>query len=159
MFAATYRTDVDWTPEFTLPAIARNKFNLTPSVSLQNVDPGPFWVASERTNGQYVHQSKRLTYGLSASPTIFGLFRGFGPFERFRHSITPSIGYSYAPASTVSDDYLLALGRTRVRLPRQSATECDQLRPEPEHRGEGHAEDRYDGDGEGRHRSGSSAST
>ena len=112
-FAATYRTDVDWTPDFTLPPIARNKFNLTPSISLQNVDPGPFWVASERTNGKYVHQSKRLTYGLSASPTIFGLFRGFGPFSRFRHSLTPSISYVYAPASNVDNDYLLALGRTR----------------------------------------------
>ena len=76
MFAATYNTNIDWTPEFALPALARNMFNLTPSVSLQNVDPGPFWVASERTNGQYVHQSKRLTLRTSASPTIFGLFRG-----------------------------------------------------------------------------------
>ena len=68
---------------------AHNRFNLTPSVSLQNVDPGPFWVASERTNGQFVHQGKRFTLGLSASPTLFGLFRGVGPFERIRHSITP----------------------------------------------------------------------
>jgi hypothetical protein len=114
VYAATYYTNVDWTPEFALPALARNRFNLTPSVSLQNVDPGPFWVASERTNGHFVHQNKRLTYGLSASPTIFGLFPGVGPFERFRHSITPSIGYSYANASSVSDEYLIALGRTRA---------------------------------------------
>ena len=113
VFASTYNTNVDWTPEFALPALARNVFNLTPSVSLQNVDPGPFWVASERTDGKFVHQSKRLTYGLSASPTIFGLFGGFGPFERFRHSITPSIGYNYANKSGVSDEYLLALGKTR----------------------------------------------
>ena len=113
IFAATYRTDVDWVPDFSLPPFARNRFNLSPSVSLQNVDPGPFWVATERTNGRYVHQSKRLTFGLSASPTLFGLFPGFGPFSRLRHSITPSIGYSYAPASKVSDEYLLALGRTK----------------------------------------------
>lgn len=113
VYAATYRTDVDWTPEFALPALARNKFNLTPSVSLSNVDPGPFWVATQFTNGQYVHQSKRLTYGLSASPTIFGLFPGWGPFARFRHSITPQIGYSYAPASRVSDEYLAAIGKTQ----------------------------------------------
>ena len=113
VFAATYYTYVDWTPDFTLPPIARNRFNLTPSVSLQNVDPGPFWVATERTNGHYVSQSKRVTAGLSASPTIFGLFPGFGPFTRLRHSITPSFGYTYAPAAKLSDAYLAALGRTQ----------------------------------------------
>lgn len=114
IYAATYQTAIDWNPDFTLPPIARNKFNLSPSFSLQNVDPGPFWVASERTNGRYVHQGKRIALGLSASPTLFGLFRGFGPFSRIRHSITPSVTYSWAPKSNVSDDYLAALGRTRA---------------------------------------------
>ncbi len=113
VFAATYNTSVDWTPQFTLPPFFRNRFNLSPSISLGNVDPGPFWVASERTNGEFVHQSKRITGGVSASPTIYGLFPGFGPFLRFRHTLTPTIGYSWAPASTVSDDYLTAFGRTR----------------------------------------------
>jgi hypothetical protein len=113
IFAATYRTDVDWLPDFTLPPFFHNRFNLAPSVSFANVDPGPFWVATERTNGKFVHQSKRFTYGLSASPTIFGLFPGIGPFTRFRHSITPTLGWSYAPEAKVSDEYLLALGRTK----------------------------------------------
>jgi hypothetical protein len=113
VFAATYRTDVDWTPDFTLPAFAHNRFNLSPSFSLGNVDPGPFWVASERTNGQYVHQAKRISTGLSASPTLFGFFPGFGPFTRIRHAITPSVTFNWAPGGTVSDEYLTAIGRTR----------------------------------------------
>jgi LptD protein len=113
VFAATYRTDVDWTPDFTLPAFAHNRFNLTPSVSLGNVDPGPFWVASERTNGRYVHQSKRITGGVSASPSLFGFFPGFGPFTRIRHAITPQVSFNWAPAGEVSDEYLIAIGRTR----------------------------------------------
>ena len=117
IYASTYRTEVDWTPSFTLPSLGRNKFNITPSVSLSNVDGGAFWIRNERTGGQWVQQSKRLSYGLSASPTLFGLFdrggRGFGPFARIRHSISPSFGYSYAPAAEVSDEYLAALGRTR----------------------------------------------
>ena len=154
VFAATYNTNIDWTPEFALPALARNRFNLTPSVSLQNVDPGPFWVASERTNGQFVHQSKRLTYGLSASPTIFGLFRGVGPFERFRHSITPSIGYNYAHESEVSDEYLLALGRTKFGYLGNLRAECRQLRADAERRGQDSPEDgRHDRNGKGRHHS------
>jgi hypothetical protein len=113
IFAATYNTNVDWNPDFALPPLGHNKFNLTPSISLQNVDPGPFWVASERTNGRFVHQSKRLSYALNASPTVFGFFPGFGPFSRIRHAITPSISYSYAPEAHVSDEYLIALGKTR----------------------------------------------
>lgn len=114
IFAATYSSKIDWNPDFTLPPIARNKFNLTPTFALQNIDPGPYWVASERTNGKYVHQGKRISLGLSASPTLFGLFPGFGPFSRIRHSITPSLSYSWAPKANVSDEYLAALGRTRA---------------------------------------------
>ena len=113
VFTATYRTDIDWTPDFSLPPFARNRFNLTPSLSLQNVDPGPFSVKSERSGGRFVTQSKRFTAGLSASPTIFGLFRGFGPFQRIRHQISPTIGYTFAPEASVSNEYLIALGRTR----------------------------------------------
>ena len=114
VFASTYRTDIDWNPDFSIPALASNKFNLTPSVSLANVDPGPFWVATDRTNGHYVSQRKRLTFGVSASPTLFGLFPGFGPFQRLRHSIQPTLGFTYAPKADVPDEYLRALNRTRV---------------------------------------------
>jgi hypothetical protein len=113
IFASTYRTDIDWTPAFALPPIGRNLFNLTPTLSLQNVDPGPYWVATERSDGQFIQQSKRPTIGLSASPTIYGLFPGFGPFTRFRHSIQPTLSWTYAPAQSVSDAYLAALGETR----------------------------------------------
>jgi len=113
IFAATYQTAIDWTPDFTVPSLGHNKFNLSPSISLQNVEPGPFWVASERTNGQYVHQSKRVALGVGATPTLYARFHGFGPWSAIRHSITPSISYSWAPKADVSNEYLLALGRTR----------------------------------------------
>ena len=117
VYAATYNTQVDWSPSFALPPLGRNLFNLTPSVALSNVDGNAFWIRNERTGGKWVHQSKRLTFGVSAAPTLFGLFdrggKGFGPFARIRHSISPTFGYAYAPAATVSDEFLAALGRTR----------------------------------------------
>jgi hypothetical protein len=114
IYSATYRSDFDWTPTFTLPwPFGTNRFNLMPTLSLANVDPGPMWVASERTNGKYVSQSKRVSVGVSASPTVYAFFPGFGPFQRIRHSVTPQISYSYAPEGRVSDEYLQALGRTR----------------------------------------------
>ena len=114
IYATTYSTTVDWTPVFTLPPLFRNRFNLTPSVSFSNVDGGPFWVRNERTGGEWVHQSKRATFGMSASPTLFGRFGGFGPFTALRHSISPTISYSYAPSANVSDEYLAARGYSRV---------------------------------------------
>ncbi|MDB4907274.1 MAG: hypothetical protein JWO05_2058 [Gemmatimonadetes bacterium] len=114
IFASTYRTDVDWTPTFELPAFARDLFKVSPSIGFTNVDPGPFWVRTQLSGGRFVHQTKRPSFGLSASPAIYGLFPGFGPFERIRHTILPTISYSYAPKAEVSDDYLQAVGRTRV---------------------------------------------
>lgn len=114
IFAATYQSAIDWNPDFRLPAFWQNKFNISPSITLANAEPGPYWVASERTNGQYVSQSKRLSVSVGASPTLFGFFPGFGPFQRIRHSITPSVSWSVAPAGHVSDEYLEALGRTRA---------------------------------------------
>ncbi|HEY2026753.1 MAG TPA: putative LPS assembly protein LptD, partial [Gemmatimonadaceae bacterium] len=69
VYATTYGTEVNWTPSFTLPSVGRNNFNLSPSVALSNVDPSAFWIRNERTAGQWVHQSKRPTFSLSASPT------------------------------------------------------------------------------------------
>lgn len=121
VYAATYQGKFDWVPEFQLPAIGHNRLNLTPSFSLQNIDPGPLMVASERTGGNYVLQgtnlltSKRPTFGVSMSPTLYAFFfnGGLGPFSRVRHSITPSLTYSTAPSATVTDEYLIATGRTR----------------------------------------------
>lgn len=111
VFGQTFRTDVDWNPSFSLPPVFQNRFKLTPSVSLANVDPGPFWVRSELSGGEWVHQSKRLVYGLSAAPAIYGIWPGFGPFQRFRHALTPTLSYSFAPAGRVSREYLAATGK------------------------------------------------
>jgi len=116
IFSATYRTDIEWNPDFQIP-LPRNiggPFNIVPGVSFQNVDAGPFFVRTERTNGKFVHQTKRATFGLSAAPTIYGLIPGFGPFFKLRHAISPTISYGYAPAARVSDEYLAAIGNTRV---------------------------------------------
>jgi hypothetical protein len=111
VFRRTFLTTIDWNPTFSLPPLFQNRFKLTPSISLGNVEGGPFWIRSEVSNGKFVHQSKRLTYGLSASPTIFGIFPGFGPFQRFRHALSPTISYSYAPAAKVDTEYIAAQNR------------------------------------------------
>ena len=108
-----FLTTVDWTTGINLPSFFQSTWKLTPSVSFENVDPHPFMLRSEFSNGAFVRQAKRPRWGLSASPTFFGLFPGFGPVERFRHSISPVISYSYAGEATVSDDFLRATNQTR----------------------------------------------
>jgi hypothetical protein len=114
IFPNIYKTEIDWTPNFQLPALARSLFNITPGVSLQNATSGPFWIRTNLSNGQFVHQSKRPSFSVAASPVVYGLLPGFGPFSRFRHTLQPTISYSYAPRANVGTDYLQALGRSRA---------------------------------------------
>jgi lipopolysaccharide assembly outer membrane protein LptD (OstA) len=109
VFARTFSTEIDWSTSFGLPQFFPTTLKLSPAVSINNVDGRSYWVRTEQSGGRYVHQSKRLSYGLSASPTLFGLFPGFGPVSRFRHTISPNISYSYAPAASVSPEFLAAL--------------------------------------------------
>jgi hypothetical protein len=113
VYAKNYRTDLDWQTGIDLPRLGQGRWNLVPSVAIVNVDPSAYWVRTHLTGGTWVHQSKRLQYAVTASPTFFGLFPGFGPVTRFRHSLTPSISWTYAPKATVSDEFLSALNRTR----------------------------------------------
>ncbi|MEP6730530.1 MAG: putative LPS assembly protein LptD [bacterium] len=122
VYAKTYHSDFNWTPQFALPPLGRNNLNLTPTVSISKVDGGPLAVRNERTNGQWVWQSFRPSFGVSASPTLFGLFPGFGRYQRFRHSISPTLSYSYAPAGDVSNEYLAAVGRTKFNTSTGEAT-------------------------------------
>ena len=115
VYSRTYLTSIDWRTALTLPTVFHGSFNLVPSVSIENVDPSGFWVRSERTGSNFVSQSKRFSFALGVSPTIFGLSRwGIGPIARLRHSINPSLSWSYSPKASVSDEFLTALGRTRA---------------------------------------------
>ena len=114
VFAKTFTTSLDWQTGFSLPSLLQGSLKLQPSISLENVDgSNGFWVRSHFSGGQFVHQSKRPTFSLSASPTLFALFPGFGPVSRFRHSITPVIQFQYAPSGSLSTEFLRATDKTR----------------------------------------------
>ena len=109
VFARTYSTELDWQTGFRLPSLLQGTLNLSPSLSFNNVDGHGFWLRTEQSGGQYVHQTKRVSGGLGISPTLFALLPGFGPVSRFRHSITPLLSWSVAPHATVPREYLKAL--------------------------------------------------
>ncbi|HEY8831228.1 MAG TPA: putative LPS assembly protein LptD, partial [Gemmatimonadaceae bacterium] len=114
VFAKSFPTNLDWQTSFGLPSLMHGTLNLSPSISLENVDgQNGFWTRSHLSDGRWVHQSKRPSMSLTASPTLFALFPGFGPVTRFRHSITPVISFSYAPAGNLSTEFLQATNRSR----------------------------------------------
>jgi hypothetical protein len=113
VFARTFTTSLDWRPSFALPGFSRGQWNVAPSVSFNNVDPSPFLVRSELSGGRWVNQTKRPTFGLGVSPTIYGLIPGFLGYSRFRHAIQPTLSYTYAPTAEISDRFLSAIGRSR----------------------------------------------
>lgn len=110
VYARTFLSSADVNFNVGLPQFLQGTWNFAPTLALSNVDPRGLFVRSERTNGQWVSQSKRLTYGAGVSPTFFALLPGLGRVERMRHSVSPTLAWSYAPAADVSDEYLLALG-------------------------------------------------
>ncbi|MEP6690643.1 MAG: putative LPS assembly protein LptD [Gemmatimonadaceae bacterium] len=118
VFDRTYTTRLDFTTSFGLPHFSPGRWNISPSLGLENATQGGFLVRTERTGGRYVSQSKRPSFNVGATPTFFGLFPGFGPFSRIRHSINTQLTFNYAPdwrgPSHVSDDFLQAIGMRRV---------------------------------------------
>lgn len=109
VFARTFSTELDWQTSFRLPSLLQGTFNLAPSISFNNVDGHGFWLRTEQSGGKFVHQTKRVSGGLSMTPTFFALFPGFGPLSRMRHSVTPTLSWSVAPRATVPREYLKAL--------------------------------------------------
>ena len=119
IYRRTYLTTLDVDLGIALPSLritrfGLDKWNIVPTVTMSNADPGPQFVRSERTGTQWVSQGKRFSYGLTASPTFYGLFNVHGLFgiDKLRHSINPAFSWSYSPAAAVSDQYLAALGRS-----------------------------------------------
>ncbi|MEO8880292.1 MAG: putative LPS assembly protein LptD [Gemmatimonadaceae bacterium] len=113
-YANIRKQQLDWDTQFSLPGVLQGTWNVAPFVSFQNADGSyAYLVKTTLSNGAWVSQSKRVQTGISASPTFFAFFPGFGPFSRLRQSIQPRLSFSYAPSSDVSDAFLLATGRTR----------------------------------------------
>lgn len=108
IFGRTYRSRLDWSPSFSLPAFFQDTWRVTPSVGFSNVAPGPFMVRSHFSGGAWIRQNKRPTFSLGIAPTFHGFFPGFGSFSRFRHTVAPSFSYRYAPKAEVNREFLLA---------------------------------------------------
>jgi Tat protein translocase TatC len=104
-----FASQINWETGINLPTMFRGTWKLQPSLGIANATPGAFVVRNRNTQGQWVAQGKRFSLGMTASPTFFGFFPGFGPISRIRHSISPVVTWNYSPAASISADYARAV--------------------------------------------------
>lgn len=107
-----FQTGLDWDTGINLPTIFRSTFKLQPVLGVDNIVTGsPFAIRNRNTGGDYVVQGKRFSLSMSAAPTLFGFFPGFGPVGRIRHSISPILSWTYRPSADVPLDYARAIAQ------------------------------------------------
>ncbi len=115
VFAQTFNTSLDWNTGIDLPSLSQGALNIVPSLSIENADAGAAFIIRTQFSGtDFVTQTKRPVFGITMSPTFYGLFDGFGDVSRFRHSISPTLTFQFAPAAHVSDQFYEAAGQNPV---------------------------------------------
>jgi hypothetical protein len=110
----TSETGLDWQTGIGLPSLFQGRWNLQPAVQIVNTTSGPFMIRNRYSGDRFVSQGKRPQFGVSISPTFFGLFGGIGPVQRIRHSLAPSLSWNYAPAAGIPEEYARATNRGRL---------------------------------------------
>jgi sec-independent protein translocase protein TatC len=108
-----FETGVNWDTGINLPVLFRGTWRIQPAVGITNATQQSqfFAVRNGRTEGQYVFQGKRFQLSATASPTFFGFLGGIGPFSRLRHSLSPTVAWSYSPAASVSEEFARAIAQ------------------------------------------------
>ncbi|HTG83452.1 MAG TPA: putative LPS assembly protein LptD, partial [Gemmatimonadales bacterium] len=116
-FAGDFSSSFDWETGINLPTLFRASWKLQPVLGVANASAiGPFAIRNRNTHGDWVFQGKRFNFGVSSSPTFFGFFPGFGPIARIRHSVSPTISYTYNPAASVSQEFARAIAGPGVAV-------------------------------------------
>ncbi|MBI4500105.1 MAG: hypothetical protein HY700_02990, partial [Gemmatimonadetes bacterium] len=119
-YGEDFNTALDWNTQLSLPTLFSSTWKLQPSVGIQNSTGGAFALRNRNSGGAFVTQGKRLSFAASISPALFGFFPGIGPLSRIRHSVSPSLTWSYAPPAKVPEAYARALDPTGRSPQRQS---------------------------------------
>src|SRR4051812_41650273 len=109
VFTGDFSTGIDWDTGINLPILFRGSWKVQPAVGIANTTSGPFLLRNRETGGSYVQQGKRFRFSASASPTLFAFFPGLGLASRIRHSLSPSLNWTYSPAASVSEQFAQAV--------------------------------------------------
>jgi len=120
VYGEDFQTAVDWNTGINLPTLFGSTWKLQPSLGIRNTTGGAFLIRNQYTNGAFVSQGKRLSFGASMTPTVFGFFPGVGPLARIRHAVSPIVSWSYAPEAEVPEAYARALDPRGLNVQRTS---------------------------------------
>ncbi|HEX6135349.1 MAG TPA: putative LPS assembly protein LptD [Longimicrobiales bacterium] len=82
---------------------------LTPGVSIRGD-----YVRNDSTGQSIVSGPMRVDFSSALRTDLFGFWPGFGPFQRFRHRLSPSFTYSYSPAARADSLQRAIFGGTGV---------------------------------------------
>jgi Tat protein translocase TatC len=121
-FSEDFRTEFDWNTGINLPTLFPSTWKIQPSLGIRNTTSGPFLLRNRFTNGGFVSQGKRFSFGAGVTPSVFGFFPGFGPIQRIRHTFSPLFSWSYAPSAMVPEAFARALDPTGRSVRRESPT-------------------------------------
>lgn len=115
-YPAEFDRTVNWNTALSYTQRLIGTSTFSPSVSF-----GGRIVESAATGGEQVAGPTRVNFSASLNTNLYGFWPGFGPFSRLRHSIDPSLSYSYSPVPEVTD-------RQREIFGEQAGHETNQLR-------------------------------
>ncbi len=109
LYGEDFSTTVDWNTGINLPILFSSTFKLQPTLGIANKTSGPFLIRNRFTGGSFVQQGKRVSFGASISPVLFGFFPGFAGLSRIRHSFSPRVSWNIQPAADVPEAYARAI--------------------------------------------------
>src|SRR3954469_2814209 len=109
IYPGNFSTSLDWDTGINLPVLFRGSWKLQPSVGVANVTSAAFMVRNRNTNGQFVTKGTRVRLSASESPSLFAFFPGLGLASRIRHSLSPTLSWTYSPAASVSEQFAQAV--------------------------------------------------
>lgn len=105
-----YERGLDWNTSISYSQRLVGTSTLTPSLTLRGGT-----LQGDTTGGQTVAAPTTLNFGAGLRTDFFGFWPGAGPFERFRHKVTPTVSYTYAPQPTVTERQRQVFGTRETR--------------------------------------------
>jgi hypothetical protein len=109
-FPGDYATTLDWQTGISLPVLFQRSWRITPTLGVSNKTGQAFAVRNRNSGGAWVVQGKKFNFNINATPTLFAFLPGIGPLQRIRHSFSPTVNFSFSPATSISPEFAQAVG-------------------------------------------------
>lgn len=100
---------MNWNTALSFQQRLMGTSTFTPGIALRGES------ARDTLTGMTVTAPTRLDANASLKVDVFGFWRGIGPVERIRHHLSPTISYSYSPASAPDSSQARVFGRAQIR--------------------------------------------